>query len=235
MPSLSLRLGPKLNLSLLVFILLLGTATAILVLVGFNRSQDNAAEKSRLGLEREGRAHLLETAGQQSYIGALQLAPAADWGHQSGWFLALKGQTSEPIDPASLATAASGIRFDSSPFRTTDLIVPPGTAITPRVQKDITESAVLDGLFVSLFSDNEGSLIEDPFRPIAIFYVSVDGVTRYYPPTNSLIESTTSIADIANLHSQIGSAGNPSQQTVWTSPYDDEAQRGLVITVGATG
>ena len=106
MKSTPLRLGPKLNLSMLVFMLLLGAATAVLVIVGFNRSQSNAAAESRQGLEREGSAHLQQTSEQQAYIGALQLAPAADWGHQAGWFLALKGQTSPPVDLAPLRVVA---------------------------------------------------------------------------------------------------------------------------------
>ncbi len=68
MRSMPLRLGPKLNLSLFLFMFLLGTATAVLVLVGFNRSQDNAAEKSRQGLENEGLRTLQTLSDQQAYI-----------------------------------------------------------------------------------------------------------------------------------------------------------------------
>lgn len=48
MRSIPLRLGPKLNLSLLVFIVVLGAATAALVLFGFHRTQDNAARDDGL-------------------------------------------------------------------------------------------------------------------------------------------------------------------------------------------
>ena len=84
MRSVPLRLGLKLNLSLFLFMLVLGVATATLVAVGFNRSQDNAAEKSRQGLETEGRRTLQTLSEQQAYIGELQLSPAAEWGHQDG-------------------------------------------------------------------------------------------------------------------------------------------------------
>ena len=230
MRDIPLRLGPKLNLSLLIFILLLGIATTVLVLVGFNRSQDNAAEKSREGLETEGREHLAEISQQQAYIGALQLSPAAEWGHQAGWFLALKGQTAAPVDLSALTALGSGRRYDASASRQTDLLIPAGVSDTARVRKDITESTVLEGFFVSLFADNENSLIEDPFRPIAIYYVSVDGVTRYYPPTNSLVNSNLTAEQLAALHRDIGEEGNPTQATIWTPPYEDEAGRGMVLT-----
>ncbi|MEO8538830.1 MAG: GAF domain-containing protein [bacterium] len=225
-----LRLGPKLNLSLLLFILILGTATAVLVLVGFNRTQDNAAEKSRQGLENEGRRTLATLSGQQAYIGELQLSPAAEWGHQAGWFLGLKGQTAPAFDGSSLQTAPNGTIYDPTPGRGTDIILPAGTALTGRPLKDAYESQILDGYFNSLFTNYQGRLIEEPFRPIAIFYLSVDGVTRYYPPTNALLNAQTTVAEIANLHHELGPDLNPNELTVWTPPYEDEAGRGPVLT-----
>ena len=230
MRDIPLRLGPKLNLSLLMFIVLLGIATTVLVLVGFNRSQSNAAAKSREGLETEGREHLEQISQQQAYIGSLQLAPAAEWGHQSGWFLALKGQTEPAIDGSNLARTESGRLYDADPARLSDVLIPSGVELTPRVLKDLSESSVLEGFFVSLFADNESSLFEDPFRPVAIFYTSIDGMTRYYPPTNSLLESNITVEDLAKMHAEIGGQNNPGQRTIWTPPYIDEAGRGAVLT-----
>lgn len=226
----SLRLGPKLNLSLLVFILLLGTATAALVLVGFNRSQNNAAEKSREGLEREGVRTLEALSGQQAYIGELQLAPAAEWGHQAGWFLALTGQTAAAFDRDKLQTAWTGNIYDATPGRTSELIMPAGTVLSGRALKDATESGVLDEFFASLFTDYEGRLIQEAFRPIAIFYTSVDGVTRYFPPSAGVLQSPATIDEINALNQRIGPPRNPNGLTRWTPPYDDEAGRGLVLT-----
>lgn len=230
MRSVPLRLGLKLNLSLFLFMLILGVATAVLVAVGFNRSQDNAAEKSRQGLENEGRRTLQTLSQQQAYIGELQLSPAAEWGHQVGWFLGLKGQTAPPFDPNTLSQAPNGMLYDATPSRTTDLLLPAGAQITPREFKDATESQVLEGYFVSLFTDYQGRLIEEQFRPIAIFYISVDGVTRYFPPTNALLNAKTTDADIANLLDQFGPEKNPDELTRWTPPYEDEAGRGPVLT-----
>lgn len=230
MRSVPLRLGLKLNLSLFLFMLVLGVATATLVAVGFNRSQDNAAEKSRQGLETEGRRTLQTLSEQQAYIGELQLSPAAEWGHQVGWFLGLKGQTAGEFDAAKLARADNGVLYDASPGRTTDLVIPAGGALTARQIKDATESQVLDGYFVSLFTNYAGRLIEEQFRPIAIFYISVDGVTRYFPPSNTLLTSTISGPELDSLLDAFGPGKNPDELTRWTPPYEDEAGRGAVLT-----
>lgn len=224
-----LRLGPKLNLLLLVFMVILGTATAVLVLVGFNRSQDSAAESSREGLEREGVRTLGQLAGQQAYIGELQLAPAAEWGHQAGWFLGLRGQTAEPFDASSLRQTPGGITFDARDGRVTDLYLPPGVSLSGRVLKDVTESQILESYFVSLFTNYEGRLIEEAFRPIAIFYLSVDGVTRYYPPLKAPPDISV-LQNVSALHRALGPEQNPDELTIWTAPYQDESGRGFVLT-----
>ena len=230
MRSMPLRLGLKLNLSLFLFMLLLGAATASLVAIGFNRSQSDAAEKSRAGLEHEGRRTLSTLSSQQAYIGEIQLSPAAEWGHQVGWFLGLKGQTAPPFDPSVLATSPNGLLYDPRSDRATDLIVLGTDPLTARELKDATESQILDGYFVSLFTNYQGRLIEEEFRPIAIYYISVDGVTRYYPPGNSILATPPSAAEIANLEARFGPDQNPDELTKWTPPYEDEAGRGPVLT-----
>ena len=65
------RLGPKLNVSLLVFFLALGGATGLLVLFGFKRTQDNATQLSREGLELQGSTTLEQLADQTSFSGQL--------------------------------------------------------------------------------------------------------------------------------------------------------------------
>ncbi|MGE0599283.1 MAG: GAF domain-containing protein [Dehalococcoidia bacterium] len=233
MSHVSLRLGHKLNLSLLVFMLLLGTATAVLVLVGFNRSQDNAAARSREGLEREGVTTLQELSKQQAYIGELQLAPAAEWGHQAGSYLRLRGHDVTPIDPATLATAPSGMLYDPNPVRKTDLFFLPGANLAGKAGQEASESSTLSDFFESLFTDYQGQLIEDAFRPIAIYYISAEGLMRYYPPvvtTETVLKGTVSAEDLAQLHASVSEAKNPLKKTIWTSPYVDQSGQGDVLT-----
>src|SRR5947209_4825391 len=70
------RLGPKLNLSLLAFMLVLGTAIAALMLFGFKRTQTDATSRSREGLEEQARAQLYGLSDQEAGIGQLILARA---------------------------------------------------------------------------------------------------------------------------------------------------------------
>ncbi len=233
MPRVSLRLGHKLNLSLLVFILLLGTATAVLVLVGFNRSQDNAATRSREGLEREGVNTLHTLSQQQAYIGELQLAPAAEWGHQAGTFLRLGGSGATPFDLSTLKTAPSGMLYDPSPNRKTDLFILPGATIGGNVGLEASESAAFSDFFESLFTDYQGQLIEDAFRPIAIYYISAEGLMRYYPPlitTETVLKGAVTAEDLVQLRDSVSEVRNPLKKTIWTPPYDDQSGQGDVLT-----
>ncbi len=230
MSSVSMRLGPKLNLSLLVFILLLGTMTSILVLIGFHRTQDNAAEKSREGLEREGIQQLQLLSQQQAYIGELQLSPAAEWGHQAGSYMALEGGDVPAIPAAAFVSSNTGLLHIADPDRTADVVLPEGVPLTPEVLADASSSSVLDEFFLALFTDYEGRMIEEAFRPIAIFYISNDGLTRYFPPTGKILERGLPLGDLAGLRQRLGPDQNPDHRTIWTTPYEDEAGRGLVLT-----
>jgi DNA-binding CsgD family transcriptional regulator len=66
--------GPKLHLWFVVFLVLLGGATAGVMLLGFERSQDNASRRSSEGLEEQGRQQLEFYAAAQADIGYLQFA-----------------------------------------------------------------------------------------------------------------------------------------------------------------
>ncbi len=172
MRSIPLRLGPKLNLSLLLFIVVLGAATAALVFFGFHRTQDNAAQTSREGLEREGVRTLLANAETQAYVAQLQFFPAIEWGHQAARYMAVAPyeSTFAVAEVPALALDDAGNRHDVRAVRTTDLFVPAG-ANSDQATRDLQESAPLDTLFPSLMADFPGRLTEDNFRPIALYYI----------------------------------------------------------------
>ena len=54
------RLGPKLILTTLIFLLVLAIATALLVTQGFRQTQNDATRRSSEGLEAQGRDALLK-------------------------------------------------------------------------------------------------------------------------------------------------------------------------------
>jgi PAS domain S-box-containing protein len=205
-------------------------AAAVLVFAGFNRSQDDAAAKSREGLEREGISNLSRFTEQQAYVGELQLSPAAEWGHQAGAYLQSEGPAEPAIDPSSLGVSASGNRFDPSATRITDLEIPSWIPLSPDVLAEAGRIKALDSLFPALFTNYQGRLIQEPFRPIAIYYIAADGVTRYYPPNGALANSNLTAEEMASVHATYGPGANPDRKTVWTAPYEDEAGRGQVLT-----
>src|ERR1051325_2374113 len=81
------RLGARINLSLLLFILVLGSATAGLVFWGFHRSQSDASERSREGLETQGLDTLQSGAEMHSYAGVLRSAPASESGEEASRYM----------------------------------------------------------------------------------------------------------------------------------------------------
>ncbi|MBE0609028.1 MAG: GAF domain-containing protein [Dehalococcoidia bacterium] len=233
MRSIPLRLGPKLNLSLLLFIVVLGTATAALVFFGFNRTQDNAAQTSRQGLEREGVRTLLTNAETQAYIGQLQFFPAVEWGHQAARYMAVAPYESTVALPEvpALAPDDAGNHHDVRAVRITDLFVPAGAPLDQST-RDLQESAPLDTLFPSLMADFPGRLTEDNFRPIAVYYIGPSGALRYYPATGEMQRTAAGLSSAisGDLSDLAGPAGNPERATIWTTPYRDETRKSLVVT-----
>jgi len=229
----TLRLGPKLNLSLLLFIVVLGASTAALVLVGFHRTQDDAAQTSRQGLEREGVQTLLANAETQAYIGQLQFSPAVEWGHQAARYMAVAPYESTGALPEvpALAPDDAGNHHDVRAVRTTDLFVPAGAPLD-QAARDLQESAPLDTLVPSLMADFPGRLTEDNFRPVAVYYIGPSGALRYYPATGEMQRTATGLSSAisGDLSDAVGPAGNPERATIWTTPYRDETRNGLVVT-----
>lgn len=233
MRNLHLGLGPKLNLSLLTFMLVLMAATAALVLFGFNRTQDTAAEKSRAALEEQGLARLDAYTQEQAYIGELQLFPATEWGHQAARYMVLaEFESPGSQEVPELTRHENGVWYDDDPRRLTDAVVPGGIPIDDAVLRDLRESSPLNGLFPSLMADFAGRLTDYSFRPIAVYYIGTSGVTRYYPPNGDLVDqlATITAADIQPVMLSMSREQNPEARTIWSTPYEDEAGRGLVIT-----
>lgn len=233
MRNLHLGLGPKLNLSLLTFMVILMAATAALVLFGFKRTQDTASDRSVAALEEQGLAKLETDTSQQAYIGELQLFPAVEWGHQAARYMALAqfespGSFSEPV----LEQHANGVWFDDNPRRRTDVVVPGGAALDEAVMDDLRDSSPLDGLFPSLMADFAGRLTDYSFRPIAVYFIGTSGATRYYPANGELVErlADTTVENIRPVMLMMSREENPEGLTRWTAPYEDQAGRGLVVT-----
>lgn len=222
-------LAPRIVLGLFAFVVVLGGVTSALVYWGFDRGQQDASERTREGLELQGRATLARFAQSQSATVELQLAPAAEFAQMAARYMyELKRLDSEVRwNPATLELLPNGVLADTRPGRLTDVLaLSPLTAESEQVLRD---SAALDPLFPTLFADHPGRLLPDNFQPIAAFFLSTTLATRYYPPVGSLYEVDPDV-DVTPLMRRLGPVENPDRQTIWTSPYEDQAGRGLVIT-----
>src|SRR5689334_3796528 len=81
------RLGPKLILITLTFLLLLAIATSFLVTQGFHQTQGEATRRSVQGLEAQGREALLGLTQREAQISILQFQQAAVAGHHAADYM----------------------------------------------------------------------------------------------------------------------------------------------------
>jgi PAS domain S-box-containing protein len=224
-------LGLKLNLALLVLFLLIGGATAAFVFFGFNRTRDNARDRSQEALEQLGSQLLQSTAYSQADYGALQLEWAAEIGHRAARYLQdFKASGATPsFDTSRLVQTPEGLWYDPDPERVSDLVVPNSVELEGGVLEDIAYSAAMDSLYAALIEGFPGEISEDAYHPIAIIFVGVNGVGRYYPPIG-VHQTTPAELPLADLFDDVDPEHDPERKTVWSTPYQDLAGRGLVIT-----
>jgi PAS domain S-box-containing protein len=102
-------------------------------------------------------------------------------------------------------------------------------ALTPEAVQDMRDSAVLDTIFPAFLSAYPGRVRDAGFDGVAVFFTSVNQVTRYYPPVG-LHAIARPDSDLAPLLTRMGPEQNPQRLTTWTAPYLDNAGQGLVLT-----
>jgi PAS domain S-box-containing protein len=224
------RLGPKLNLSLLVFLLLLGGATAFLLIIGFRSSQNDATRRSSDALEQQAKDTLGLLAQTQASFGEAQLESTAGLGQQAAHYFvdAAPANTAPPFDASRLARTDSGQLTDPAPNRTSSVMIPAGVPVSDAVLRDARDSATLDTLFPAILAGFSGDTRSPNFEAIAVYFNSVTGFTRYYPPVPA--SRFPASADPRAMVAQAGPDANPAHRTVWTQPYTDASGRGQVIT-----
>jgi len=228
----SLSLGTKLNIALLAFLLVLGGATSAIIIYGFNRTQDNANERSREALEEEGKLALEALVGGLADAGALQLEYAAEVGQRAGRYLhdfQATGATAQ-YEVSRYVQTEDDVWYDPDPERISDIVIPNHVPVLEgAVLDDIAFSAPLDAIFPALAEGFPGQLSGDAFHPFAIIFIGVNGVGRYYPPIG-ISETTPAELDVSDFFDRFGPVTNPSRESFWTPPYEDLNGRGLVIT-----
>ncbi len=220
-----MRLGPKINAFVVVFLGTLALVTAGLLAFGFHRSQDSARDRSREGLIEEAGSEILYQAATNAFIGNTFVDEATDSAAEAAALLVDLPETGArvPFDAGALATSADGRRYDADPDRASDVFVPAGVTIDAPVERDLRDSAALDALFPALLAGMPDA--------IAIFYTSVEGVTRYYPPSGfgERAPATRPPDDVEALR-RMSPQLNPAKAPYWTPPYQDASGQGLLLT-----
>ena len=225
-------LGLKLNLALLAFFLVLGAATAAFVFVGFDRTRQNAAERSEGALENLGADVLQQIAYSQADSGAVAMESAPELGHRASRYMRQFKETGAiaPLDIARFVQAPNGVWYDPHPGRVSDVVVLNHPTLDDAALDDIAYSAALDALFPSLMGGFPGELSGEAYHPITIVFVGANSVGRTYPPLSGIEIAVPQDFDVADFINKFGPAGNPERRTIWTTPYEDRLGKGLVIT-----
>jgi signal transduction histidine kinase len=225
-----MSLGAKINIGLLALLMLLGLAASGIVLFGFNRTRQNAADRSNDALEEQGKLTLLALAGGLSDIGGIEAERAGAVGQSAARYLddASDQHIATLVDASGFVRNARGIWYDPAPDRVSDVVVVGAAGIDAAAFDDIVYSAPLDALFPAL-ADSFSGQISQGFRPIAIVFASANSVGRYYPAIG--IQDTIPVdIDVSDLLNGLGPSANPERATFWTAPYEDVQGRGLVMT-----
>ncbi len=227
-----LSLGAKLNLSLLAFLLLLAAATSAIIVYGFNRTRDNADARSNEALEQGGSLALQAVAGGVAEQGGLLFEAVAEIGQRASIYVESRARDEGRESPPTVefATSDAGHRYDPNPERVADLVVIRGAPTEDGpVRDDIAFSSALETIFPVLLQGFDGQVGGRNLDPIAIVFLSVNGVTRYYPPVG-IQNRLPSDEDFSQRMAGIGPDVNPERRTIWTAPYEDGAGQGLIVT-----
>ena len=224
-------LGVKVNLALLLFFILVWAASGALINHGFDRTQDDATQRSEQALEELGKLALSGVVAGQAEYGGLALENASESGQRAAAFMTAyqaAGAQSQ-FDPNRLVRAPNGLTYDPDPSRITDVFLPVYVGLTPEVIADIEYSAALDSLLPAMLKSYPGAIREANFDPIAISFLSTNAVIRYYPPVG-FTEAFDPNTVLTGLMTRVGPEQNPERKTLWTSPYPDSAGKGIVVT-----
>lgn len=225
-------LGLKLNLALVFFFLMLGGLTVVLILYGFNRTQDDAKSRSQEGLEDLGELALLGVVAGQADYGGLALEAAADMGFRAAEYLKNfeRSGAVSTFDTSRLVRNEDGVIYDPNPNRTTDLAAPNYVTLNDAVLDEIVYSSRLDAIVPVLMQNFPDSIREENFDPIAFAFIGSNSTVRYFPPVG-IWEDVPPDIDVTTLEQRLGKDANPERKMFWRAPYEDAAGKGLVMTV----
>jgi signal transduction histidine kinase/DNA-binding response OmpR family regulator len=220
------RLGPKLILTTMTFLLLLAIATSFLVTQGFHQTQNDATQRSAEGLEVQGRDALLTLTRREAQISTLQFQQAAITIRHAAAYMVKSSQLgiSIPWDTTKrMIRGPDGRWMDPDPARNSSIFLSTKISLDPGIERDLRDSAALDALFPTMLEQNPDA--------IATYYVNPNGLGRYYPPVDfsQLLPADYDLAHDPVIVQATPSA-DPSRNTVWSPPYIDPVGQGLLVS-----
>lgn len=224
MPRLRLPrgLGARLNFLLAVLLGGLGLATGLVVLGGFERSEANASDASRAGIENFGESTVGTIAVNSAINSDIALHPLEQITRTGTAFvLSARGDFDTPN--IELTEDASGARFLADPERRADVWLPAGVEMGAIVERDIELSAPLDLLLPQ-------ELVQHP-ETVAAYFISPSGLIRYYPPVGLHELASENFDPRESRAYQLASPDrNPARETVWSAPFEDPVRGGMLIS-----
>jgi PAS domain S-box-containing protein len=218
-------LGLKLNLVLLFFFIVLGAATAAIILYGSHRTQNNATKTSEAGLEDFGSKTLGSFARLVSAQTGLQFARASQSAEIAVEYL-IQADSSAPLiwDRSHLISNDQGVLYDPSKERLADFWIPDYLRSSDRAKERLEEASHLELLFPAM--------LQSVPEAVAVYFAGADGEFMYYPPIGiqDYLEPDSRLwsGDYQRLRPE----NNPDRLTKWVPPYQDLAKQGMLVSVG---
>jgi nitrate/nitrite-specific signal transduction histidine kinase len=225
MPHFYHRLSTKFILALLLFLFILGTATAAVITAGFRQTQFNATQRSIQGLQHQGRETLLQVTRREAQISDMRLSDALNLAEiAASYFQATRsGDHAGHLTLGPLTRTEDGAYYDANPARLTDVWVDPSVTLTPEIEANLRTSLMLDELFPSILRKSSDA--------IAIYYIDPHGATRYYPVVEMAEAISPDLVVTEGIFFQAAAPdANPDRGAVWTDPYVDFVGQGPIAT-----
>jgi len=221
-------LRAKMYVSLALFVVIFGGAVALLLLIGFQRSQDNATNRSREGLEEQSRETLTMITEVQTLVGQLELQATGELSAVVSRFLVTTPASAE-TNLADRLAESGGVVYDPRPDRMSETWFAGSLPLSGQALRDLQLSESLSPLFQTLLA--EQSTVSPNFEAVAIYYVGPSELVRYYPLRTQQERPSDRIQHVKDIaFVEAAPLRNPGRGTVWTAPYRDPLGRGLIVT-----
>jgi signal transduction histidine kinase len=220
-------LRAKLLVTTLAFVTVLAFALALLIIYGFRETQANAKAQSIAGLQEQGREALRTLVDREAQLTTFYFQEPATASRTAAHYLSSMKQLGGNVSNTAMFEVVrhpEGHATNPNPERRSDLYVPNFVSLNdPATRRVIDESAALDGL--------APALLQEFRQAVALYYVSTQPVTRYYPM--GVIEGNLPPDVNVTLdpwYKPTGPEANPERLTTWSPLYLDGAGNGLMIT-----